>query len=121
MGELFVLDTFAWVEYFIGSERGERVKNFIETNNCVTPTIVIAEISAKYVSENNVLVDMSEIAKAHALALRSKASKRFPSMLKNTLRALARSVFDIEWNKSYKMITINISYFWIFKSCQKTK
>ena len=39
-------------------------------------------------------IDMSEIARAHTLVLESKASQRFPSMLKNTLRALARSVFD---------------------------
>ena len=31
---------------------------------------------------------MSEIAKAHTLVLQFKASQRFPSMLKNTLRAL---------------------------------
>jgi len=37
---------------------------------------------------------MSEIAKAHTLTLQFKASQRFPSMLKNTLRALVRSVFD---------------------------
>ena len=37
---------------------------------------------------------MSEIAIAHALALQSKVSMRFPSMLKNTLRTLVRGVFD---------------------------
>ncbi len=37
---------------------------------------------------------MSEIAKAHTLVLQFKASQRFPSMLKNTLRTLVRSVFD---------------------------
>ncbi|MBS3096252.1 hypothetical protein J4480_02325 [Candidatus Woesearchaeota archaeon] len=38
---------------------------------------------------------MSEIAKAHTLTLQFKASQRFPSMLKNTLRTLVRSVFDM--------------------------
>ncbi|MBI2654319.1 PIN domain-containing protein [Candidatus Woesearchaeota archaeon] len=48
MSDEFVLDAFAWVEYFLGSKRGEKVKGFIEINKCITPTIVIAELSAKY-------------------------------------------------------------------------
>ena len=51
MNDIFVLDAFAWVEYFLGSERGEKVKSFIESNKCITPTIVIAELSAKYSNE----------------------------------------------------------------------
>ena len=51
MSDLFVLDAFAWVEYFLGSERGEKVKGFIECSKCITPTIVIAELSAKYANE----------------------------------------------------------------------
>lgn len=51
MSDSFVLDAFAWVEYFLGSERGEKVKGFIEGSKCITPTIVIAELSAKYSSE----------------------------------------------------------------------
>ena len=43
-----VIDTFAWIEYFLGSKRGEKVKEFIESNNAITPTIVIAELSARY-------------------------------------------------------------------------
>ena len=48
MAELFVIDTFAWIEYFIGSKRGEKVMEFIETKKSITPTIVIAELCAKY-------------------------------------------------------------------------
>ena len=51
---------------------------------------------------------MSEIAKARTLILKSKASQRFPSMLKNTLRNLVRSVFDI-FPKLYKEILYPIS------------
>jgi len=43
-----VIDTFAWIEYFLGSKRGEKVKEFIEGNKAITPTIVIAELSARY-------------------------------------------------------------------------
>ena len=41
-------------------------------------------------------MSISEIAKPHTFELQSKASQRFPSMLKNTPRALALGrVFDI--------------------------
>ena len=46
-----MIDTFAWVEYFAGSEEGERAKSFIEGGGAVTPTIVIAEFTDKYVRE----------------------------------------------------------------------
>ena len=51
MNDIFVIDTFAWIEYFIGSKKGETVKTFIEGNKAITPTIVIAELSAKYSNE----------------------------------------------------------------------
>ena len=51
MSDTFVLDAFAWIEYFLGSERGEKVRGFIEGSKCITPTIVIAELSAKYSNE----------------------------------------------------------------------
>ena len=43
-----VLDSFAWIEYFSGSLRGEKVRQFVEDGNATTPTIVIAEVSEKY-------------------------------------------------------------------------
>ncbi len=51
MSNGFVIDTFAWIEYFLGSNKGEKVKSFIESNKAVTATIVIAELSAKYSNE----------------------------------------------------------------------
>jgi predicted nucleic acid-binding protein len=46
--EIFVIDSFAWIEYFIGSEPGKIVKQYIESGDSVTPSIVIAELSSKY-------------------------------------------------------------------------
>src|SRR6266540_2132516 len=43
-----VLDSFAWIEYFSGSLRGEKVRQFVEGGSALTPTIVIAEVSEKY-------------------------------------------------------------------------
>ncbi len=43
----FVIDSYAWVEYFLGSEAGRKVKKFVEEANSATPTIVVAELSRK--------------------------------------------------------------------------
>ncbi len=48
-----VLDSHAWIEYFKGTKNGEKVKNFLENQPCVTPSIVIAELSDKYSRDNN--------------------------------------------------------------------
>mgnify|MGYP001030019613 CR=1 FL=1 len=46
--ETYVIDSFAWFEYFSGSTAGARAKPFIESSRGITPTIVIAELSEKY-------------------------------------------------------------------------
>ena len=44
-----LFDTYAWIEYFRGSEEGEVVKKYIESDfEVLTPTIVLAELSDKY-------------------------------------------------------------------------
>jgi predicted nucleic acid-binding protein len=43
-----VIDSYAWIEYFKGSESGRRAEKYIESGNCATPTIVLAELSDKY-------------------------------------------------------------------------
>ena len=46
-----VIDTFAWVEYFAGSSRGEKARPYIEKGDAVTPALVVAEFTDKYVRE----------------------------------------------------------------------
>lgn len=46
-----VIDTFAWIEYFAGSTRGEKARLFIEGGDAITPALVIAEFTDKYVRE----------------------------------------------------------------------
>jgi len=46
--DLLVIDSFAWFEYFLGSEPGRKVVNYVERGRTITPTIVIAELSEKY-------------------------------------------------------------------------
>src|SRR5271157_4516209 len=48
----YVIDTFAWVEFGLGSESGIIVGQFLDRAECYTPTIVIAELSFKFTREN---------------------------------------------------------------------
>ncbi|TFF95269.1 MAG: type II toxin-antitoxin system VapC family toxin [Promethearchaeota archaeon] len=48
----YLLDTYAWIEYFIGSNKGEIVKKLIDSNIMYTSIISIAELSDKYYREN---------------------------------------------------------------------
>lgn len=43
----YVIDSYAWIEYFLGSEAGRKVKKFVEGADSGTPTIVVAELSRK--------------------------------------------------------------------------
>ena len=49
---MIVFDTYAWVEYFIGSKRGAVAKGYVESGEgIITPDIVLAEIARKYLRE----------------------------------------------------------------------
>lgn len=52
MGYNFVIDTYAWVEYFRGSEEGKIAQEYIENENSATSSVTIAELSEKYKREN---------------------------------------------------------------------
>lgn len=44
----YVIDSYAWIEYFMGTRAGEQVRLIIEqTDEKITPTIALAEIYAK--------------------------------------------------------------------------
>jgi predicted nucleic acid-binding protein len=47
----FLFDTYAWIEYFLGSKEGEIVKELLEKENISTSVISIAELSDKYYRE----------------------------------------------------------------------
>jgi predicted nucleic acid-binding protein len=47
-----VIDAYAWVELFLGSEKGRKVKDILEdADEVYTPDTVLAEIARKYVKE----------------------------------------------------------------------
>ncbi|MEK6850459.1 MAG: type II toxin-antitoxin system VapC family toxin [Nanoarchaeota archaeon] len=48
----FVIDSYAWIEYFRGTVKGEIAKKFIEGGKAVTSAISVAELSEKYNREN---------------------------------------------------------------------
>lgn len=46
-----VIDTYAWVEYLIGSTKGSLAKKYIEGGSAFTPSIVIVELRKWYLKE----------------------------------------------------------------------
>ncbi len=47
----YIIDTYAWIEYFKASKMGEAAKEYIESEHAVTPTIVVSEISRKLLKD----------------------------------------------------------------------
>jgi predicted nucleic acid-binding protein len=47
----YIIDSYAWVEYFKASTSGEIAKKYIEDSGSATPTIVVSEISRKLLKE----------------------------------------------------------------------
>ncbi|MDW8033645.1 MAG: type II toxin-antitoxin system VapC family toxin [Nitrososphaerota archaeon] len=64
MSYKYVIDAYAWIEYFRGSKPGEKARHYIEEENSATPTIVIAELSRKLLKEVEKGVESSEGRKA---------------------------------------------------------
>ena len=46
-----MIDTYAWVEYLIGSKIGAKAKDYIETGQALTPSIVLVELRKWYLRE----------------------------------------------------------------------
>jgi len=51
MSYRYVIDAYAWIEYFRASKFGEVAKRYIESEDSATPTIVVSEISRKLLRE----------------------------------------------------------------------
>ncbi len=45
-----VFDTFAWIEYLEGSEKGQKVRDYLQNEIC-TPMIVLFELSIKFAKD----------------------------------------------------------------------
>lgn len=47
----YVIDTYAWVEYLLGSSKGAIAKEYVEGGSAFTPSIVIVELRKWYLKE----------------------------------------------------------------------
>jgi predicted nucleic acid-binding protein len=90
----YVIDSYAWIEYFMGTKTGEKVKPIIEnTEEKITPTICLAEIYAKtlraendelaekqriFIKEKSALAPLDEITAVEAAMLTFKLKREIP-------------------------------------------
>ena len=51
MSYKYIIDAYAWIEYFKASKSGAIAREYIENDHSATPTIVISEISRKLQKE----------------------------------------------------------------------
>ena len=47
----YVIDSFAWIEYFRGTESGKRARRFVESETAATSAVSLAEMKEKYLRE----------------------------------------------------------------------
>ena len=47
----YIIDAYAWIEYFKASVSGEAAKKYVESKYAATPTIVVSEVSRKLTKE----------------------------------------------------------------------
>lgn len=70
MNYRYIIDSYTWIEYFMGTSRGKAAKKFIESGFALTPTVVLAELSYKYLKAGwnffekhlNYICEVGEIA-----------------------------------------------------------
>ena len=66
----YVIDSYAWIEYFMGTKKGEKVKPVIDSfEEKITPTICMAEIYYK-----TLRVEDHEIAEKQRSFIKEKSS-----------------------------------------------
>ena len=47
----YLIDSYAWIEYFRGTKEGERARPYIEGSYVIVPTIILAEVYNKFLKE----------------------------------------------------------------------
>ena len=51
MSKPIVIDAYAWIEFFRGSQQGKKLADLLNKEELITPSMVIAELSFKYAKE----------------------------------------------------------------------
>jgi predicted nucleic acid-binding protein len=65
----YLIDSYAWIEYFMGTKTGEKVKTIIESQEeKITPTICVAEIYSK-----TLRVESLELAEKQRVFIKEKS------------------------------------------------
>ena len=64
----YVLDSYAWAEFFDGSEKGKRVKELLKENTA-TSILVLAEFSDKFTREGREIQPFLEFIQANTAIL----------------------------------------------------
>lgn len=44
---MIVFDTYAWIEYFLDSEKADKVESYLINDEVITPLLVLLELSVK--------------------------------------------------------------------------
>jgi predicted nucleic acid-binding protein len=66
----YVIDSYAWIEYFMGTQTGEKIRTIIEgTDEKITPTICLAEIYSKTLK-----VESYELAEKQRTFIKQKSA-----------------------------------------------
>jgi len=66
----YVIDSYAWIEYFMGTKAGEEVRPIIENmEEKITPTICLAEVYAK-----TLRVENQELAEKQRIFIKEKSA-----------------------------------------------
>jgi predicted nucleic acid-binding protein len=47
----FVIDSYAWVEYFRGTDQGRKARAYVEGDSAATSVLSLAELKEKYLRE----------------------------------------------------------------------
>ena len=66
----YIIDSYAWIEYFMGTKAGEKVKPIIEgLEEKITPTICLAEVYAKTIK-----VESEELAEKQRTFIKERSA-----------------------------------------------
>ena len=87
----YVMDSYAWIEYFMGTKVGEKAKSIIENSEeKITPTICLAEVYAKtlkvesqelaekqkiFIKEKSALISLDELIAVESAKVQTKMKK----------------------------------------------
>ena len=47
----YVIDSYAWIEYFRGTEQGKKAQSYVESESAATSVLTLAELKEKYLRE----------------------------------------------------------------------